>query len=136
MFTVEFLQQFASSLLNNFLKLSQSYLKNEHSKKILRIELALLLNKYTPKKRLIGLKWFLNNFSTILKSQFNYHTLPVTPFKCVILLFDLLNWASKKLYFFLGQFALFIFYILLIFTIPCSDIIHGNKYNKKFQHIC
>ena len=135
MFTVEFLQQFSSSLLNNFLKLSQSYLKNEHSKKILRIELALLLNKYTPKKRLIGLKWFLNNFSTILKSQFNYHTLPVTPFKCVILLFDLLNWA-KNYTSFLVSLYFFIFYILLIFTIPCSDIIHGNKYNKKFQHIC
>jgi len=46
---------------------------------ILNVDFALKLSNFTLFKRFIGLKWILN-FSTIL-SQFNYHTLPVTPFK-------------------------------------------------------
>ena len=38
-----------------------------------------LFNKNSTKS--ICLKWILNNLSTILHSRFNYHTLPVTPFK-------------------------------------------------------
>ena len=36
---------------------------------------------YASWKRLICLKYILNNLSTILHTQFNLHTLPVTPFK-------------------------------------------------------
>jgi len=37
------------------------------------------LSNYTSYKRFICLKWILQNYSTILYSQFNYHSLPVTP---------------------------------------------------------
>ena len=37
------------------------------------IEFLLFLCNYSPYKRLIGLKWFLKSFSTILHSQLNYH---------------------------------------------------------------
>ena len=39
------------------------------------------LSEYSSHKRFIGLKWFIQIFSTILHFQFNYHTLPVNPFK-------------------------------------------------------
>ena len=37
-------------------------------------------HNYTSLKRFKCLKWILKHFFTILHSQFNYHTLPVTPF--------------------------------------------------------
>ena len=54
---------FLSSLFNNFIKL------------ILRI--------YSSSKSLIGLIWIRKKFSTTLHTQFNYLTLPVTPFKSI-----------------------------------------------------
>ena len=46
---------------------------------------------FTSLKRFICLKLILENFSTILHSQFNYHTSPVTPFnKCLTLTIPML----------------------------------------------
>ena len=50
---------------------------------ILNVDFALKLSKYTSLKQFICLKLILKNFSTILHSQFNGHTLPVTPFNTV-----------------------------------------------------
>ena len=47
---------------------------------ILKVDFVLKLSSFTSLKRFICLKWIIKNFSTILNSQFNYHTLPVTPF--------------------------------------------------------
>ena len=70
---------FSPFLLNIFFtRFSKSSFKKDQ---FFNIELALFLNKYAPYKRLKGLKWSIQKFSTILYSQFNYHTLPVTPFK-------------------------------------------------------
>ena len=62
--------------------------------RILKMEFALLRNKYALLKRLKyallkrlkyallkRLKLFLKNVSTTLQFQLNYHTLPFTPFK-------------------------------------------------------
>jgi len=48
-------------------------------------EHRLELSNYKSLKRLICLKRIVKNFSTILHSQFNYHTLPVTPFNAITL---------------------------------------------------
>ena len=41
------------------------------------------------------LKWILKNFSSILHSQFNYHTLPVTPFKASSFMGNPVPYAKK-----------------------------------------
>ena len=56
---------------NNFYKTFK--LKWIISMRILKIEFVLLLKKYALYKRLMGLKWILNYFSTILHSQINYN---------------------------------------------------------------
>ena len=48
---------------------------------ILIVDFALKLRKYTLLKCFMCLQLTLKNFSTTLHSWFNYHTLPVTPFK-------------------------------------------------------
>ena len=48
---------------------------------ILNVHFSLKFSNYTSLKRFLCLKWILKIFSTILHSQFKYHTLPVTPFK-------------------------------------------------------
>ena len=48
---------------------------------ILNAHFSLKFSNYTSLKRFLCLKWILKLFSTILHSQFKYHTLPVTPFK-------------------------------------------------------
>ena len=48
------------------------------------VDFVLKFNNYTSLKRFLYLKWILKNFSTILHSQFNYHTLPVPPFNDLI----------------------------------------------------
>ena len=54
---------------------------------ILNVDFAALkLSSYRSLKRFICLKWILESFSTVLQSQFNPHTLPVTPF----------NWNGLK----------------------------------------
>ena len=47
---------------------------------ILNVDFALNISNFTSLKCFMCLKWILENLSTILHSQFNYHTLPVTPF--------------------------------------------------------
>ena len=46
----------------------------------MNIEFALKLRFYRSLKSLICLKWIRKKFSTTLQTQFNYFTLPVTPF--------------------------------------------------------
>ena len=48
---------------------------------ILKVDFALNHSNYTSLNRVICLKSILKDFSEILHFQFNYHTLPVTPFK-------------------------------------------------------
>jgi len=48
--------------------------------RILNVDIALILSNYTSWKHFICLKWILNKCSTILHTQFNYHTLQVSPF--------------------------------------------------------
>ena len=50
---------------------------------ILNVDFALRLSNFTSLKRFKCLKWNLKNFSPILRSHFNYHTLPLTLFKVV-----------------------------------------------------
>ena len=49
--------------------------------------------------RSICLKWILKKFSTLLHSRFNYHTLPVTPFKLLKAKNILLHKLLLKYYF-------------------------------------
>ena len=51
---------------------------------ILNVDYRLKLSNYTSLKPFLCLKWILNKFFTILNSQFNYHTLPVTPFNHIL----------------------------------------------------
>ena len=55
-FTVVFLLNFSSSLLKNLKNISRNHPSMDNPIRFLKIEFALLLNKYAPKKRLIGLK--------------------------------------------------------------------------------
>ena len=66
---------------------------------ILNVDFALKLSNYTSWKRFICLKWILKRFSTILHTQFNHHTLPVTPFKgtSVLISSDPLFYLTSKL---------------------------------------
>ena len=67
---------------------------------ILKIDFALNLSNYTSLKRFISHSQMNpKKFSIILHSQFNYHTLPVTPFKgteSVILIDPLRNDGNSR----------------------------------------
>ena len=63
--------------------------------KILNDDYALKLSNYTLWKRFICLKWIRKNLSTILHTQFNHHTMPVTSFS-MNYLFTLQNWGFYK----------------------------------------
>ena len=63
-----------SSLFNNLKKV------NSQNVTTLMNNFALKLSNYASLKRFSCLNWIPKKFSTILHSQFNYQTLPVTPF--------------------------------------------------------
>ena len=73
------------SLLYNFLFNNKKTILKTYPPKfmILNVNFALKLINPRQCKRFICLKWVLNKMSTILHTQFNHHTLPVTPFKPV-----------------------------------------------------
>ena len=47
---------------------------------ISKVDFAIKLSEYTSLNSFICLKWILKNLSTIMHTQFNHYTLPVTPF--------------------------------------------------------
>jgi len=98
------------------------------------------MNLYALLKRLKGLKKIVKNFFTKLHSQFNYHTLPVTPFKCylresskfVINIKEYLGGKVKKQNLCVGSWAKYHIFMLNRRSPDSINLAHYRVYSLEF----